>query len=151
MHLLNPRIDFTIHEFQRRGLPVVLFEIQGANSMPVRFRQEAFIPVGSYKKKLKDFPEKERKLWQILSRTQQDWSAQVVDVAALADLDPQAIQFARVQYQNKNPQHTAELSEWDDLTFLNKAKVCLGGTLTHTALLSISKFLGSPRNFLVYF
>jgi ATP-dependent DNA helicase RecG len=139
LHLLNPRIDFTIHEFQRAGLPVVLFEIQAANSMPVRFQQEAFIRVGSYKKKLKDFPEKERKLWQILSSTREDWSARVVESAALADLDPQAVQFARVQYQTKYPQHAAEIFGWDDATFLNKAKVCVSGKLTHAGLLLLGK------------
>lgn len=139
LRLLNPRIDFTIHEFLRGGLPVVLFEIQAANSMPVRFRQEGFIRVGSYKKKLKDFPEKERKLWHILSRTHEDWSAHVVECGALVDLDPRAVQFARVQYQKKFPHQTAELSGWDDATFLNKAKVCIGGKLTHTALLLLGK------------
>lgn len=139
LHQLNPRIDFTIHEFRRGGLPVVLFEIQAANSMPVRFRQEAFVRVGTYKKKLKDFPEKERKLWQILSRTHEDWSAELVERAALRDLDPRAVRFARVQFEKKYPDHAAELSGWDDATFLNKAKVCIGGKLTHAALLLLGK------------
>jgi len=139
LRLLTPRIDFTIHAFERAQLPVVLFEIQAANSTPVRFKQDAFIRVGSYKKKLKDFPEKERKLWNILSNTQADWSAEIVEGAGLDDLDPQAIQFARVQYQKKYPHQTAELSGWDDATFLNKAKVCIGGKLTHTALALLGK------------
>ncbi|MDP2604064.1 MAG: putative DNA binding domain-containing protein [Deltaproteobacteria bacterium] len=139
LRLLTPRIDFTIHAFERSQLPVVLFEIQAANSTPVRFKQEAFIRVGSYKKKLKDFPEKERKLWNILSNTQADWSAEFVEGAGLDDLDPQAIQFARVQYQKKYPHQTAELSGWDDATFLNKAKVCIGSKLTHAALLLLGK------------
>lgn len=79
LHQLNPRIDFTIHEFEHRGKPVVLFAIQAANSTPVRFGGEAYIRVGSYKKKLKDFPEKERRLWQILSESSEDWSVQVVE------------------------------------------------------------------------
>lgn len=53
LHQLNPRIDFTIHEFERSGKPVVLFAVQAANSIPVRFSGEAYIRVGSYKKKLK--------------------------------------------------------------------------------------------------
>ena len=112
---------------------------QAANSTPVRFQQEAFIRVGSYKKKLKDFPEKERKLWKILSSTQIDWSADVIDGAGPADLDPQAVQFARVQYQKKYPQHSTELSNWDDATFLNKAKVCVAGKVTRAALLLLGK------------
>ena len=33
------------------------------------FRGQEFIRVGSYKKKLKDFPEKERALWRIFDQT----------------------------------------------------------------------------------
>src|SRR3990170_2287693 len=139
LRLLTPRIDFTIHAFERAQLPVVLFEIQAANSTPVRFKQEAFIRVGSYKKKLKDFPEKERKLWKILSSTQTDWSAEVVEGATVDDLDTRAMQFARVQYQKKYPHQTTDLFGWDDATFLNKEKVCIGGKLTHAALLLLGK------------
>lgn len=139
LRLLNPRIDFTIHEFRRGELPVVLFEIQAANSTPVRFKGEAYIRVGSYKKKLKHYPEKERKLWQILSSTREDWSAQVVDGADLDDLDPQVIAFARTQYKEKHPQRAAEIDEWDDATFLNKARVCIGGKVTRTALLLLGR------------
>ncbi|MEK6284360.1 MAG: RNA-binding domain-containing protein [Acidobacteriota bacterium] len=139
LRLLSPRIDFTIHEFERNGLPMVLFEIQAANTAPVRFQGEEFIRVGSYNKKLKDYQEKERKLWHILSSTRQDWSAQVVEGASLADLDPQALQFARAQYKEKNPKAAAASSTWDDATFLNKAKVCIGGKVTHTALLLLGK------------
>jgi predicted HTH transcriptional regulator len=64
--LLSPRIDFVIHEFTSGGR-VVLFEVQAANSTPVRFRGNEFIRVGSYKKHLKDFPEKERALWALFS------------------------------------------------------------------------------------
>lgn len=139
LRLLNPRIDFTIQEFKHNGLPVVLFEVQAANSTPVRFSGEAYIRVGSYKKKLKDFPEKERKLWQALSGTHEDWSAQVVDAASLVDLDSQAIAFARTQYKEKHPQHAAEVDGWDDATFLNKAKVCVGGKITRAALLLLGR------------
>ena len=66
---LTPRVHFNIHEFENEGLPIVLFEICPANHTPVRFKDMEFIRVGSYKKKLKEFPEKERALWQRFSRT----------------------------------------------------------------------------------
>jgi ATP-dependent DNA helicase RecG len=135
LRLLEPRIDFTIHEFERDGAHIVLFSVQAANSTPVRFSGEAYIRVGSYKKKLRDFPEKERRLWQILSEPPGDWSAQVVEGATGADLDPAAIAFARAQYRQKHPQQATEVGSWDDSTFLNKAKVCVGGKLTRAALL----------------
>jgi ATP-dependent DNA helicase RecG len=62
-HLLFPRMDFRIHELTIEGRPIVLFEVQPAFHTPVRFREYEFIRVGSYKKKLKDHPEKERALW----------------------------------------------------------------------------------------
>lgn len=65
--LLHPEIHFSIHEGSVRGVPVIVFEIPAAAHTPVRFRDFEFIRVGSYKKKLRDHPEKERRLWSILS------------------------------------------------------------------------------------
>lgn len=45
------------------GVVVILLEIGAAFRHPVQFKGEEFIRVGSYKKKLKDHPEKERGLW----------------------------------------------------------------------------------------
>jgi ATP-dependent DNA helicase RecG len=142
--LLNPRIDFTIHEFQSDGHSIVLFKIQAAISCPVRFEGEEFIRVGSYKKKLRDFPEKERRLWEILSSTQQDWSAQIVEGASWSSLDPEALEFARAQYKEKHPQLSQEIGSWDDATFLNKAKLCINGRVTTSALLLLGKDEASP-------
>ncbi|MFH1418838.1 MAG: ATP-binding protein [Planctomycetota bacterium] len=69
LHLLNPRIDFSIHECDVDSKRVVLFEIQPASHQPVSFSGTEYIRVGSYTKKLKDFPEKERALWAIFSET----------------------------------------------------------------------------------
>lgn len=136
---LSPRIDFTIYEFERNGLPLVLWKVQAANCTPVRFQSDAFIRVGSYKKRLKDFPEKERRLWQLLSGTQQDWSAQIIEGASLDDLDPEALRFARTQYRVKHPQRADEMVLWDDITFLNKAKACIGSKITRAALVLLGK------------
>lgn len=141
LRLLEPRIDFSIHEFDVDGAPIVLFAVQGANSRPVRFSGEEHIRVGSYKKKLKDYPEKERKLWQLLSEPNTDWSAQLVPGATIAELDRAALDFGRAQYHQKNPQNKAEIDAWDDVTFLNKAKVLIGGKVTNTAIV----LLGRPE------
>jgi ATP-dependent DNA helicase RecG len=63
LRLLNPKIHFQFHEIEANGQPVVLLEIPAALNSPVLFEGKAFIRVGSYKKKLKDHPEKERELW----------------------------------------------------------------------------------------
>ena len=40
-----------------------MIEVQAAVSSPVRFKDHDYIRVGSHKHKLKDYPEKERRLW----------------------------------------------------------------------------------------
>lgn len=69
LRLLAPRIDVTIHEFQENDHDVVIFEIQPAQHTPVAFSGTEYIRVGSLKKKLKEYPEKERALWLIFSET----------------------------------------------------------------------------------
>ena len=66
--LLTPRIDFRIHELESEGKHLVLFEIPPASHIPVRFGDNEYIRVGSYKKKLKEHPDKERALWGLFSK-----------------------------------------------------------------------------------
>lgn len=66
---LFPRMNFKIHEFDYNGNHMVIFEVPPANYAPVRFKEIEYIRVGSYKKKLKEFPEKERELWTLFSQT----------------------------------------------------------------------------------
>ena len=66
---LAPKINFHFHELTINDLPVVLLEIGAAFRHPVQFKNAEYIRVGSYKKKLKDFPEKERELWRVFDKT----------------------------------------------------------------------------------
>mgnify|MGYP000023231058 CR=1 FL=1 len=67
---IAPKINFRFFEFQAdNDLPVVILEIQAATHTPVQFDAVEYIRVGSYKKKLKDFQEKERELWRVFDRT----------------------------------------------------------------------------------
>ncbi len=59
----DPKIDFRIHELEFQGKPIVLFSIQPSTDRPVSFKAVEYIRVGSYTKKLRDHPEKERALW----------------------------------------------------------------------------------------
>ena len=61
--LLTPHLHFQFCEVSIDGKDVVVLEIPKALSQPVQFRGQEYIRVGSQKKKLKDFPEKERTLW----------------------------------------------------------------------------------------
>ena len=69
----------------------------------------------------------------------EDWSAQICYGATLDDLDPQAIAFARKEYKKKFPSLADEVEKWDDLTFLNKAKVCINGQITRTAIILLGR------------
>ena len=60
---LKPRVDFKFIEVSTDKGTVVVMEIPAAVNTPTSFKGIEFIRVGSYKKKLKDYPEKERKLW----------------------------------------------------------------------------------------
>ena len=70
-----------------------------------------------------------------------DWSAQVVPKATLADLDPVALVLAREKFSEKhrNSGFAADILQWDDSTFLDKAKITIQGGITHTALLLLGK------------
>lgn len=66
---LSPKINFHFFELTVDGQHLVLLEIGAAFRHPVRFKNTELIRVGSYKKKLKDFPEKERELWRTFDKT----------------------------------------------------------------------------------
>ncbi len=62
--MLSPRIDFRMYEFVYQDKNIAMLHIPAASSQPVNFQNNAYIRVGSITKPLKDYPEKERKLWQ---------------------------------------------------------------------------------------
>ncbi|GBD99034.1 divergent AAA domain protein [bacterium BMS3Abin07] len=70
---------------------------------------------------------------------QSDWSAQICKGATIEDLDPAAIAKARVNYKEKFPQNAPDVDKWDDITFLNKAKVTIQGKITRTAIILLGK------------
>ena len=68
LRLITPKIQFRFYKIAISDKDVVLLEIGSAFRHPVQFMNQEFIRVGSYKKKLKDFPEKERQLWRIFDQ-----------------------------------------------------------------------------------
>jgi predicted HTH transcriptional regulator len=63
LHSLDPRIDFRVFELEYEQKPIAVFEVDAVKDRPVKFKGEAYIRVGSYKKKLSGYPEKERQIW----------------------------------------------------------------------------------------
>jgi len=68
-----------------------------------------------------------------------DWSIQIVKDATIDDLSHDAIIFARLQYAEKNQKLRDEIIQWDDKTFLNKAKLTIDGKITNAAILLLGK------------
>lgn len=61
---LSPKTEFQAFEFDtQEGIPVLMIQIPAANHVPVKFDGVEWVRVGSYTKKLQEFPEKERQLW----------------------------------------------------------------------------------------
>lgn len=129
----------TFDEIHELALPqgrVVLFQIPAAlRGMPTSWKGHEF---GRDGESIGALNQREREAIRQQS-AREDWSAQPVSGATLADLDPQALVFAREQYRQKHPTQAAALAGWDDTTFLNKAKVTSGGRITRTALLLLGR------------
>ncbi len=85
LRLLVPKADFRFHEIEVDGKRVVILEIERATRQPVQFQGVEYVRVGSYKKKLKDFPEKERSLWRIFDRVPFE------ELVAMPELDEHAV------------------------------------------------------------
>ena len=134
---LSPKIHFTIHELQIDDKAVVLFEIPAATDTPISFLHEPYIRIGSITKLLKHYPDQSRKLWQ---NQADDWSAEICHEATLEDLDPKAIAVARQVFADKNKRLAEDVKEWDDITFLNKAKITIRGQITNTAIILLGRY-----------
>ncbi len=125
-----------IYEVSTKEGRVILFEIPAApKGMPIAWKGHYYGRDGEQLHAL-NAEEYERIRTQVSS---EDWSATVVEQAGLEDLAPEAIGKARTSYKTKNPHLSAEIDQWSDLTFLNKAKVCIKGKITRTAILLLGK------------
>jgi predicted HTH transcriptional regulator len=67
--MLSPGLDLRFHTGEVNGKAVVVLEIPPAERVPVRFATEEYIRIGSSTRKLREYPEKARQLWQALGRT----------------------------------------------------------------------------------
>ncbi|WP_205590778.1 hypothetical protein, partial [Klebsiella pneumoniae] len=65
--VLKPNIEFKIHEITEKEIRLVVFEIEATKISPIKFEEKAYIRIGSNRKELDKYPEKEKKLWQVLS------------------------------------------------------------------------------------
>ncbi len=71
----SPKLDIKFYDFFEGELKVSIVKIPAAISQPLRFHHEAYIRIGSITRNLKEFPEKERKIW--LSKNSQNFEEQI--------------------------------------------------------------------------
>lgn len=70
-----------------------------------------------------------------------DWSAQIIPQASINDLDPTAILKAREKFKlkNKNESFFEDIDNWNDIAFLDKAKITVNGKITNSAIILLGK------------
>lgn len=131
------RISFIeIYELQEQEGRVVMFKIPAApKGIPVSFDGHYYARDGE-----ELVPLNLEKIERIRAQaTTEDWSIAIIPDAAFEDLDQDAIDLARKNYKSKFPEKAAEVDTWDDVKFLNKAKVTIKGKITRTALILLGK------------
>ncbi len=136
-NLLHPKINFEIFEFQNNGKNIVLLRIPSAKGEPTHFQKKPFIRIGSNKTDLRNFSEYVRQIY----NSCEDWSAKTIDNASINDLYPEAIKVAREKFKEKSSKASFfnEIDTWDDVTFLDKAKITINGKITNTAIMLLGK------------
>lgn len=131
------RITFIeIYELKEPDGRVVMFQIPAApKGFPVAFEGHYY---GRDDEELS--PLNLEEIERIRSQaTTDDWSSAIVPDADLEDLDTEAISLARKNFKNKFPEKAADVDSWDDITFLNKAKITIKGKITRAAIILLGK------------
>lgn len=137
---ITGRLTFIeIYDFTRDGKRVVMFEIPAApKGIPVAYQGHYYGRDGESLVALN--------IHEIETIRRQasidDWSRQIVEEADITDLDSEAIARARDLYISGHTDKANEIKQWDDQTFLNKAKLTVKGKITRSAII----LLGRPES-----
>ncbi len=131
------RITFIeIHELHLQEGRALMFQIPAApKGIPIAFEGHYYGRDGEELSPL-NLEEIERIRAQAIT---EDWSAAIVEDAAIDDLDNAAIAKARENYKNKFSEQAKDVDQWDDITFLNKAKVTIKGKISRAAIILLGK------------
>lgn len=135
----TPRITFRdIHELQHPAGRVPFLEVPAApRGMPIAWKGHYHARAGESLTSL-GLDKQDEIRAQTLA---QDWTAQLVPAATLADLDDSAVRKARESFAQKHANRfaTDEVAGWPLATFLDRARVTVNGQVTRTALLLLGK------------
>ncbi len=129
----SPKASFIAHRIIRDNKNVILLEIPATREgEPMSWKGHCYARSGESLVPLDNF-KRER-----LSKLS-DWTAEIVEEASIEDLSEEAIDFARKEFKKKNPRISNDIDSWDNITFLNKAKLCRNGQVTRTAIILLGK------------
>ena len=133
----SPTLNFVmVHRVEHEERSVLMFEVPPAPiGMPVAWKGHYYGRDGESLGPL-NIGEIERIRSQSVTI---DWSAQIVDDATISDLSKEAIEKAKELFAIKNPKFKSDITTWNDIIFLNKAKLSIKGKITNTAILLLGK------------
>ncbi len=135
-HTTNRITFIEIHEIMTDSGRVLMFQIPPApNSLPIAWKGHYYGRDGEELQplNLEEIDRIRRKGMFV------DWSAELCPTATISDLEPLAIEKARLQYKVKHPHLVEQINQWDDITFLNKAKLAINRNLTNAAIVLLGK------------
>lgn len=135
----EPSVTFReIYELQTSDGRVLLFQIPATPSgLPIAWKGHYYAREGESLGALSV-----DKLDSIRRQTDSvDWSASIVPGASMSALDPAALSVAQDRFAEKhrNRFSQAEIKQWTPETFLDRAKVTIGGQQTRASLLLLGK------------
>lgn len=126
-----------IHVVEQKGKRVVLLEIPAApQGIPISWK-------GDYRARAGEslVPLSLDKQDEIRQQTiNMDWSAEILPDATLDHLDPAAILRARQGFAERYPRLADQIKRWDDVIFLEKARLTLNGGITRAAILLLGNY-----------
>lgn len=133
----DPSVSFAeIHVLSDPRGRVILFEIPPApRGLPVAWKGHYFARAGESLTALSMSKQDEIRNQTIAA----DWTAGIVPDATLESLDDGAVARARLGFSERYPRLSSEVADWDDSTFLEKARITIDGRITRTALLLLGR------------
>ena len=136
--VIKPQTSYEFFPFESDGKKIVILEVDAAYRQPVTYQGQGWARIGNALTEMSKDPKIAAAIYRT---TGTDWSAETLPAAKVNDLDPAALAAAREMFADKHKDDvfSAEIPNWDDITFLNKAKLAIDGKLTRAAILLLGK------------
>ncbi len=145
-NMINPKIDIRFLSFEHEGKKFNIIVVPCATNSPTKFKNQAYIKVGTATRNLSDFPEKERLIWAKHSMLEyeiavSDNQIYLDEILNLLDID---VYFKLI---NRSGNYTLE----EKVKFLTRDKILINFTgdtasITNMGALLLAKDLSNHPN-----